>query len=146
MKYLELKRVKFFPDCTIGKLFLIDNTPLFLCYTLEDVVRPEGVKVYGQTAIPYGEYAIILDYSPRFKTILPRILKPDLKELDNFKGVRIHTGNYHTDTEGCILVGEWNGRDNFIVKSKDTFLKVFPIFKELYEKYKKIKFIITKEE
>lgn len=140
--YLNLKRIKIVKEATIGKLFLVDKTNLFLCHTLEDLVRANNEKVYGKTAIPEGEYAIVLDYSVRFKRILPHILKPNLEELDNFKGVRIHTGNFVGDTDGCILVGEWDGKSDFIVKSRDTFNKIWPIFENLYNKYKKIKFVI----
>ena len=34
---------------TIGKLFVNDE---YICDTLEDVVRSENAKVYGETAIP----------------------------------------------------------------------------------------------
>ena len=33
---------------TIGRLF-IDGVEF--CYTLEDIVRPKGIKVYGETAM-----------------------------------------------------------------------------------------------
>ena len=40
---IEVKRIAFKPHYTIGKMY-IDN--VFICDTLEDVVRPDGVKVY----------------------------------------------------------------------------------------------------
>ena len=83
---------------TIGELF-IDG--VFECYTLEDVVRPEGEKIYGETAIGYGQYNIEISWSPRFRRMLPLLL-----DVPNIKGIRIHPGNYHQDTEGCILVAK----------------------------------------
>lgn len=90
---------------TIGALF-IDG--VFHSWTLEDVVR--DVKVPGETAIPFGRYAVTLTPSPRFNRVLPEVLN-----VPNFQGVRIHAGNRKDDTEGCILVGldrgdAWIGR------------------------------------
>lgn len=105
---LRLERVFKKETYTIGKLY-IDN--VYLCDTLEDKVRdlnkdgdlndPGETKVYGQTAIPYGTYDVVLSYSPKFKRNLPRLLN-----VKNFDGILIHRGNTNKDTDGCILVGE----------------------------------------
>ena len=103
--------------CTIGKLF-VDG--VFECYTLEDVVRPEGEKVFGETAIPYGEYDVTITYSPHFQRDLPLLLS-----VPNFEGVRIHPGNTAADTEGCLLVGE--SRDSTSIhNSRAAFDALFP--------------------
>jgi hypothetical protein len=80
----------------IGDLF-IDGE--FFCYTLEDEIRPEGVKVYGATCIDAGRYKVILTKSNRFKRIMPLLLN-----VPNFEGIRIHGGNDSKDTHGCPLV------------------------------------------
>lgn len=80
---------------TLGKLY-IDGE--FFCYTCEDKVRPK--KIYGQTAIPAGTYRVSLTPSTRFKRVLPL-----LHDVPGFEGIRIHAGNTHEDTEGCVLVG-----------------------------------------
>lgn len=100
---------------TIGKLFINDE---YICDTLEDVVRSEGIKVYGETAIPCGVYEIVLTMSPRFKKVLPLLL-----DVPHFEGVRIHTGNTEKDTEGCILVG-YNKVKGKVINSKIAFDKV----------------------
>lgn len=94
---IKVDRVQKDPDVTIGKLF-IDG--VFECWTLEDPVRPDGVKIYGETAIGPGEYEVQITYSPRFKVMMPLLLN-----VKDFAGVRIHPGNTVQDTEGCLLVG-----------------------------------------
>lgn len=111
---LEVKRLTFSDKSTIGKLFLDGE---FFCHTLEDVVRPE--KVYGETAIPEGAYKVKITYSPRFKRDLPLLLN-----VPGFEGIRIHAGNTHKDTEGCILVGDLAGQD-IVWQSRAAFNRLF---------------------
>jgi len=81
---IEVKRFEFKDTHTVGKMY-VDG--VYECYTLEDVVR-NGTKVLGKTAIPTGEYKLIIDASVRFKQDMPHIL-----DVPNFTGVRIHSGN-----------------------------------------------------
>jgi len=101
---------------TPGKLF-VDGK--FECHTLEDVVRPAGVKVYRKTAIPAGSYSVLLTESPRFKRVLPYLAK-----VPNFEGIRIHPGNKAEDTDGCILVGDAPAPD-WLGQSKVAFDRLF---------------------
>lgn len=94
---LTLKRNFKGADYTIGKLYIDGH---YFCDTLEDTVRPANKKISGKTAIPAGNYKVIKSYSPRFKKILPEILN-----VPNFTGVRIHAGNTPKDTDGCVLLG-----------------------------------------
>ena len=111
---LQLKRNIFTDDSTIGELS-IDG--VFICFTLEDKVR--DVKIQNVTAIPYGKYEIAITFSNRFKQYMPLLLK-----VPNFEGVRIHSGNKSTDTEGCILVGSSKSL-NFIGNSRATYKTLF---------------------
>ena len=113
---LELKRVECGEHCTIGQLS-VDG--LFECWTLEDVVRPASVKVYGQTAIPPGTYLVDITWSPRFKQSMPILLG-----VKGFVGIRIHPGNIADDTEGCILVGQGRGT-NTIKDSRAAYRALF---------------------
>lgn len=104
---LLLKRIALKDTYTIGKLFLNGK---YFCDTLEDPNRDKNkngqfdngeAKVHGDTAIPYGKYEVILNVSPKFKRLLPRLVN-----VPSFDGILIHRGNTPKDTHGCILVGE----------------------------------------
>ncbi len=98
---LTLIRTDRLPDKTFG---LLDIDGVFECFTLEDAdLRLESnptAKVYGETAIPRGKYVVVIDFSHRFKQLMPHVLGVPL-----FDGIRIHPGNTAADTHGCILVG-----------------------------------------
>jgi hypothetical protein len=95
--------------CTLSTWY-VDGQ--YQCVGIEDVVRGQGQpKVHGQTAIPAGTYRVRNTMSTRFKRILPQLFDQPGKTtlfgsrpIDNC-GVRIHSGNYATDTEGCLLPG-----------------------------------------
>lgn len=107
---LELIRKEFTAESTIGDLF-IDGA--FFCYVLEDAVRSKKIK--GITAIPAGTYRGVVDYSPRFQKLMPRLL-----DVPGFEGVRIHSGNTAKDTEGCLIVG-FKKEPNKVTKSRVAF-------------------------
>ena len=100
MKKLLLKRIAKKPTYTIGKLY-VDGA--YFCDTIEDKVRdlPREPKVYDETAIPAGTYKVIVNMSPKFKRLLPRLLN-----VPYFDGILIHRGNTEKDSVGCVIVGE----------------------------------------
>jgi hypothetical protein len=111
-----LARKWFGPTATIGELSIDGGLE---CFTLEDIARDGDifvVKVPGATAIPVGRYNVRLSFSPKFRTELPEIL-----DVPNFSGIRIHPGNVPADTEGCILVGRSRGLDR-ILESRLAFV------------------------
>jgi len=95
------------------------------------------VKIKAITAIPYGKYEVIINFSNRFQKYMPLLLN-----VPNYEGVRIHAGNTKHDTEGCILVGSSKSL-NFIGGSRVTFASLFTRMKKL-EKKEKIFINITK--
>jgi hypothetical protein len=132
---LELKRIELGTNFTIGKLF-VDG--VYECFTLEDKVRPEGVKKFGETAIPCGTYEVDITVSERFKKPLP-----ELKAVPGFEGIRIHSGNTDLDTEGCILVGQqWKGGD-LISQSRLAFGLLFDKLQVAKTKKEPIKITIS---
>lgn len=79
------------PTFTLGKL----EVGKYLYHTCEDAVR--DVKIPGKTAIPAGEYKVIITFSNRFQKHLPLLL-----DVPNFTGVRIHAGNV-AETETLVM-------------------------------------------
>lgn len=131
---LELKRRFLGESYTIGSLS-IDGTKF--CDTLEDKVcdlNKNGVfdgdekKVYAETAIPYGTYNVVVDYSPKFKRELPR-----LQNVKHFEGILIHRGNTAEDSAGCILVGE-NKVKGKVVNSTPYEKELVRILKEAQDR------------
>lgn len=125
---IKLVRHQFGALSTVGQLFVNDK---FVCHILEDTVRDlnqdgdnddkgEGKK-YGETAIPYGKYPIVLEKTgtiyeeykrpkywtargfPGFENIFKGMLM--LTEIKGFSRVHIHIGNYVSHTLGCLLTG-----------------------------------------
>ena len=127
---LTLNRIALRKTYTIGKLY-IDGK--YFCDTLEDTVMDTNKsgkfdngekKVKGKTAIPYGTYEIKWTYSPRFKKYTPQLMN-----VPQFEGIRIHAGNSSTDTEGCLLLGE-NKKVGMVLNSRATINKFYPLIKE----------------
>lgn len=121
MKILILRSV-FNKDCTIGEVY-VNGT--FYCYSLEPVDRGlwadmpirylEERKVANKTAIPYGKYKVIWNYSYKFKRAMPLLM-----DVPCFSGIRIHSGNYPKDTAGCIMLGNWTGGSEIKTSRKYT--------------------------
>lgn len=133
---LKLNRIFLGSSATIGELWVNDT---HLCDTLEDRVRPEGEKIYGKTAIPEGIYEMVLSYSPRFKKILPEILN-----VPNFTGIRIHCGNSSADSSGCILVGTWDGeKEDWISDSKIAFNELMSLLQKAADNKEKVAITIN---
>lgn len=138
---LERKYLK--EDYCIGRLYINGN---FFCNTLEDKVRDINkngtfdcgeFKISGHTAIPYGEYEVIVNYSPKFKRELPRLLN-----VPHFEGILIHRGNTNKDSSGCILVGE-NKKKGMVLNSTKYEVELVNILKKALTKGENITIEIT---
>ena len=131
---LTLMRIANKSTYTIGKLY-IDGC--YYCDVLEDTDR--GLdddmkeseilkkKIKGQTAIPTGTYPVKITYSPKYKKLMPLI-----DNVKGYSGIRIHSGNTHKDTEGCVLVGK-NKEVGKVLESRKTFNALYKILTETKE-------------
>lgn len=143
---LVLNRILKGNEYTIGELY-IDG--IYQCDTLEDRVRPlpkvcpntsKGIsctckeKVYGNTAIPAGTYKIVLSYSNRFKKVMPELL-----DVPHFLGIRIHSLNYSSETDGCIGVGVWDERKgDRVSNSRVNYNRVFKLLEKAFNSKEEI--------
>ncbi len=122
---MVLRRKWFTEESTGGILYIAGEQ---FCYTLEDRVRPAGEKVPGRTAIPWGTYPVVITFSNRFQKPLPLLVG-----VPDFSGVRIHGGNRPEDTEGCILVGMSQPKDNFMGSSQLALARLMDRLDAAYE-------------
>lgn len=121
---IRLCRHTFTETSTIGTISIGSRT----WYCIEDRDRGlkqdmslayiQSVKVYGQTAIPYGMYKVLITQSPRFSKKAGRpVFTPQLLNVPGFEGIRIHPANYASQLEGCVAPGVTMGK-NMVGDSK----------------------------
>ena len=125
---ITLIRIANKPTYTIGKLY-IDG--VYFCDVLEDTDRGldddmtekeiKAKKIKGQTAIPTGIYTVKITYSPKYKKLMPLV-----DNVKGYQGIRIHSGNTHKDTSGCLLVGK-NKEVGKVLESRKTFNALYKI-------------------
>lgn len=94
---IEVRRLYLRENFTVGEIY-VDGK--FFSGSLEDRVRPHGIKVYGETAIPAGTYKTEWRWSKKFGRDTCY-----LSHVANFDGVTLHGGNKADDSLGCIIVG-----------------------------------------
>ena len=130
------------PGYTLSQM----KTTLRTYWVLEDPVREiegqpvEAWKVKGETAIPAGEYDLIVNFSNRFQKMLPQLI-----DVPGFTGVRIHTGNTTHDTEGCLLIGHGVDLDNGrITNSRAAMIDFMDELDHLYDMNQDVKIRITR--
>lgn len=115
---------------TIGKLYMNN---ILLCDTLElPCPFNYGPHVPSVHCIPFGTYRIIMNVSPKFNTVLPRLLN-----VPNNEGILLHAGNSVSDTKGCILVG-LNTKIGRLTQSVVTLQKVMRCMNYAVTRYEPI--------
>lgn len=94
---IEVIRTYFNQNYTKG-IMLVDDK--FFGYTLEPQIKGNDEIRYLNRCIDTGKYVAKYEYSPKFKQNLI-----ELKNVPNHTEIKIHSGNFRSDTRGCILVG-----------------------------------------
>ena len=106
-------------DCTLGRLSFID----FQCFTLE---LPWIDNLTNISCIPAGMYRVTKYESPSKGSVLL------LHDVPNRTYVEIHSGNYTSQIDGCILVGDgikYLNNDTIpdVINSKKTLRKLLDL-------------------
>lgn len=96
------------------QIFILEDTDRGLSSSMK-LENIKKIKIAGLTAIPTGRYQVILSFSPKYQKIMPLVAN-----VPGYEGIRIHPGNYSTDTEGCLLPGFTRDKD-FVGNSKAAF-------------------------
>ena len=94
---IDIKRQPPISNAVFGELSLDGQ---YYCDTLERL----------EVILEAGTYEIIITFSPRFQRPLPLLLK-----VPNRTDIRIHSGNWPLDSEGCILVGMDTAPDSHMI-------------------------------
>lgn len=165
MEFLTNKRYEFNPDWTLGELYILGIKD---GYTVEDEIRDQNKKVYGETAIPYGKYLLGLRQSPEFSSSFlysdsanilietkDKIKYPQINDFRNhdliwvknipgFEFVLIHWGNTDDDSSGCLIVGAkpgFIGTQKGVLQSRTYYKSLYPrIYKQIKEGNKYIEY------
>lgn len=88
---MKLVRKEFLETGIFGELF--DDDGAHFCFTLE--------RAYdSKPKLTDGIYKVVFEYSPRFNRKLW-----ELKGVPDHAEIKFHSGNKHTDSDGCVLVG-----------------------------------------
>jgi hypothetical protein len=99
----------YFTARTTSELYVDGVKLIGVC--LEDIGRPQGVKIQDETCIPEGVYGVNITQSARFKK--PMLIlhnESDLTVRDGlarWTGIRVHSGVTTEHTAGCILYSDY---------------------------------------
>jgi len=124
---MELVRSQKTAAQTLGSITVFEeNTKLFECKSLELPWKNNNQNV---SCIPVGEYKVRKRYSAKYGNHF------HIMEVPNRAEILIHSGNYFTQTRGCILAGssfeDINNDGNLdVVNSKATLTRLSEIMPE----------------
>ena len=111
----------FSENYTIGKLYIDGG---YFCDTLEP-----STTATEHPAVKTGVYSLVIAWSPKFGSYMPRI------EVPKRSGILFHVGNYPHDTKGCVLLG-LNTIKGSVTASKVTFNSFFDMLLDHIARFK----------
>ncbi|WP_064608792.1 DUF5675 family protein [Photobacterium sp. J15] len=100
---IHVKRIKQFGETTLGKLTIEGVNKSW--YVLEPG-GPDSIIEGSDKRIKAGTYNVLLYNSDKYKNVY------ELKNVPGRTKILIHSGNYHDDTEGCLMPGKTWGAIN----------------------------------
>ena len=121
---IKIKRIALKDSYTIGKVTADD---VYVCDTIEDKVRvlkSAKDKIYGETAIPAGNYMGEVFFSQKFGYKVIRLFG-----VPFFSGIYIHKGNTQKDSLGCIIVG-FNDKKGWVSRPTEALDKLIKIVEQ----------------
>ena len=154
---MELHLQRFFhgKESSIGYLRVPEEGMQF--FIMEDEFRENKVK--GQMRIPSGKYEVKFRQDMTPLTIKYRknfdwfVWHLHLRNVKGFKSIYIHVGNYDTDSEGCLLVGNGallpgciglkEGKESMITDSRNAYRKLYMKVKSKLDADEKVYILIT---
>ena len=117
-KTIRFKRLYFKDTYTIGKC-TVDGE--YISDSIEDKVRvliSKEDKVYGETAIPAGEYDADIYFSKKFGYKVIRLF-----DVPFFEGIYVHKGNTAKDSHGCLICG-FNDKKGWVSRPTEALNKL----------------------
>ena len=134
LNIITVLRFDYSKNHTKSIIFVNDQ---FFCFGMEPENKFNNTIKGQRDLIPEGTYPIILSKSPKFKRVLPEILN-----VPNNSGIRIHAGNFPSDTSGCLVLGTYFN-ESILFNSKKKVYEFIMILKG-FENKKDINRIIYK--
>jgi len=94
---LKIVRMGTYGKTVMGELWVVDHLmgDNKLCDTIENL----------DYLIPELIYPVHVSHSPKFRRLLPII-----NNVPGRSGIRMHVGNEARDSQGCVLLGNANGK------------------------------------
>ncbi|MGF1836523.1 DUF5675 family protein [Photobacterium sanguinicancri] len=133
---INVKRIKQFGETTLGKLTIEGVNKSW--FVLEPG-GPDSKVENSDKRIAAGAYKVKPFTGNRYKNVY------ELKNVPGRKYILIHPGNYHKNTEGCLMAGKTWGvlkDSHFYVGNSKAAIK--EIFSEM-SKYQDIEIKITNQ-
>lgn len=102
---------------------------------IEDIGRPAGVKIPAETCIPEGVYHVSITMSGKFgKPMMVLYNVNDDHSVDRggvrFTGIRVHRGAGTRNTEGCVLLPDYEQLQAKVQAQLDSGDKIYWVISE----------------